>query len=251
MKNSFILNFNKVFFGALLILVTVNVLGTYSGDVLFLQTTKALSIPTLLILFFIKNKTKILSIPLVLFFVCSFLGDVSLAFFENEIFIKASSVFYFLSYLSLIGVAISKFKFFEIDKVVATYLIVVFLINAYFLYTFYGILKAVVPDSLEVLLFGIKNMSLIVLTFLAFGKYLAKDTKPAILFLMVSLCLVFATMLNYVNLYYVYNWSFVMLERVIYATGIYLLLKYAMEENKSTVIQSKSHNNYNSDNIFA
>ena len=249
MKNSFILNFSKVFFCTLLFLVTVNILGTYSGDVLFLQTTKALFIPTLLILFFLKNKT--LSIPFILFFIFSFLGDVSLAFFENEIFIKASSIFYFLSYLSLIGIAISRFKFFEIDKVVGTYLIVVFLINAYFLYTFYGILKAVVPDSLEVFLFGVKNISLILLVFLAFGKYLANDTKPAILFLMVALCLVFSTVLNYVSLYYVYSWSFVMLERVIYAIGIYLLLNYVMEESKSTVMQNKPQDSYNSDNIFA
>lgn len=249
MKDSILLSFDKVFFGALLLLVSVNIIGTYSEDVLFSQTTKALFIPALLILFFMKNK--VLSLPFILFFIFSFLGDVSLAFNENEIFIKASSIFYFLSYMCLISIAISKFKFFEIDKVVGTYLIVVFLINTYFLYTFYGILKAIVPDSLEVFLFGVKNISLILLIFLAFGKYLANDTKPSILFLMVALCLVFSTILNYVSLYYVYDWSFVMLERVIYAIGIYLILSYVMEKNKSIVIQDKAQNSYNSDNIFA
>ncbi|WP_034040285.1 hypothetical protein [Wocania ichthyoenteri] len=249
MKDSILLSFNKVFFGVLLLLVAINILGSYSEDVLFLQTTKALFIPALLILFFIKNKA--LSLPLISFFLFSFLGDVSLAFNENFIYIKASSVFYFLSYMCLIGIAISKFKFFEIDKVVGTYLIVVFLINAYFLYTFYGVLKAIVPDSLEVFLFGVKNISLILLIFLAFGKYLANDTKPSILFLMVALCLVFSTILNYVSLYYVYNWSFVMLERVIYAIGIYLLLNYVIEENKSAITNNKTQDSYNSDNIFA
>lgn len=246
MKSSFLISFNKIFFSVLLLLISINILGTYSEDVLFLQTTKALFIPVLLILFFIKNK--LLSIPFISFFIFSFLGDISLAFFENEILIKASSVFYFLSYMCLIGVILSKFKLFEIDKVVGVYLIVVFLINAYFLYTLYGMLKAVVPDNLEVLLFGIKNISLILLIFLAFGKYLAKDTKPSILFLMVALCLVFSTILNYVSLYYVYSWSFVMLERIIYAIGIYLLLNYVMEENKVRVVQERR---YSSDNIFA
>lgn len=249
MKDLLLLSFNKVFFGALLLLITVTILGTYSEDVLALQITKALFIPVFLIFFFIKNKA--LSLPVISFFIFSFLGDASLAFFENDIFIKASSAFYFLSYICLIGIAISKFKFFEVDKVVGTYLIVVFLINAYFLYTLYGILKAIVPDSLEVFLFGVKNISLILLIFLAFGKYLANDTKPSILFLMVALCLVFSTILNYVSLYYVYNWSFVMLERVIYAIGIYLLLNYVMEENKSARILDKPQNSYNSDNIFA
>ncbi|MCL6295972.1 hypothetical protein [Jejuia spongiicola] len=249
MKDLLLLSFNKVFFGALLLLITVTILGTYSEDVLALQTTKALFIPVFLIFFFVKNKS--LSLPVISFFIFSFLGDASLAFFENDIFIKASSTFYFLSYICLIGIAISKFKFFEVDKVVGTYLIVVFLINAYFLYTLYGILKAIVPDSLEVFLFGVKNISLILLIFLAFGKYLANDTKPSILFLLVALCLVFSTILNYVSLYYVYSWSFVMLERVIYAIGIYLLLNYVMEENKSARILDKPQNSYNSDNIFA
>ncbi len=249
MKDSLPFSFNKVFFGALLLLVTVSIFGTYSEDVLVLQTTKALFIPVFLILFFIKNKA--LSLPLISFFLFSFLGDASLVFFENEIFIKASSSFYFLSYICLIGIAISKFKLFEIDKVVGIYLIVIFLINAYFLYTLYGILKVIVPDSLEVFLFGVKNISLILLIFLAFGKYLANDTKPSILFLMVALCLVFSTILNYVSLYYVYSWSFVMLERVIYVIGIYLLLNYVMEENKSSTILDKTQNSYNSDNIFA
>ncbi len=249
MKDLLLLSFNKVFFGALLLLITVTILGTYSEDVLALQITKVLFIPVFLILFFVKNKA--LSLPVISFFIFSFLGDASLAFFENDIFIKASSTFYFLSYICLIGIAISKFKFFEVDKVVGTYLIVVFLINAYFLYTLYGILKAIVPDSLEVFMFGVKNISLILLIFLAFGKYLANDTKPSILFLMVALCLVFSTILNYVSLYYVYSWSFVMLEKVIYAIGIYLLLNYVMEENKSARILDKPQNSYNSDNIFA
>ena len=42
-----------------------------------------------------------------------------------------------------------------------------------------------------------------------------------------------------------------MLERVIYAIGIYLLLNYVMEESKSTVMQNKPQDSYNSDNIFA
>lgn len=249
MKKSFALNFNKVFFAAFLFLIIVNIIGTYSGDVLFLQTTKSLFVPALLILFFVSNKS--LSLRYILFFVFSFLGDASLLLFGNQFFIKASSVFYLLSYLCLIGVAISKLKSFKVDKIVAVYLIVVFLINTYFLYIFYDILKVVVLDNLEVFLFGVKGFSLLILAFVSFVKYLSKDTKPAILFLMVAMCLVLSTILNYVNLYYVYNWSFVMIETVIYATGIYLLLNYVLEENKSTVIDNTIQDNYNSDNIFA
>lgn len=249
MDKSLILSFNKVFFGVLLLLVAITVFGTYNADVLFFKTTKALFIPVLLIFFFINNK--VLSLSFIAFFVFSFLGDASLVFFESVFFIKLSSVFYFLSYACLIGVAIKRFKFFDIDKVVGVYLIVIFLINAYFLYTLFGVLKAIVPDSLEVFLFGVKNISLVLLTFLAFGKYLASDTKTSILFLMVALCLAFSTILNYINVYYVYNWSFVMIERVLYAVGIYLLFNYVIELNKEPKKVQIQDKTYNPDTIFS
>lgn len=215
-----------------------------------MQTTKSLLIPVLLILFLFKYK--VLNLPLISFFIFSFLGDVSLAFFENEILTKASSVFYFLSYMCLIGIVVSKFNFIKIDKVVGAYLILVFLINTYFLFTFYGILKAVVPDSVEVLLFVVKSVSLVLLLFLAFGKYLANDTQSSILFLMMTLCLVFSTILNYVNVYYVYSLNIVILERVIYAVGIYLLLSYVLEERKNSISEKTPYqDSYNSNNIFA
>lgn len=250
MENSLASSFNKVLFFALLVLVGINILGIYSEDVLLLQTTKALFIPALLSLFLFKHK--VLNLPLISFFIFSFLGDISLAFFENEILTKASSVFYFLSYMCLIGIVISKFNFFKIDKVVGAYLVLVFLINTYFLFTFYGILKAVVPDSLEVILFAVKSVSLVLLLFLAFGKYLAKDTQSSILFLMVALCLVFSTILNYVSIYYVYSLNIAVLERVIYAVGIYLLLNYVLEKRKTSIKKKVTYqDNYNSNNIFA
>lgn len=249
MENSLTFSFKKVFFAALLLLLIINILGTYSEDVLFLQITKALFIPVLLTFFFIKNKT--LSIPFIAFFVFSFLGDLSLAFFESSIFVKMSSIFYFLSYMCLIGIAVLRVKIFEIDKIVGTYLIVVFLINAYFLYVLYGVLQTIVPDSLEVFLFGVKNISLVLLTFLAFGKYLVRDTKTSILFLMVALCLAFSTVLNYVCMYYVYNWSFVMIERVLYAVGVYLLLNYVMELNKEPKKEQVEEEIFNSKTIFS
>ncbi len=239
------ISFNRVFFTALLILIAVNIIGSYSGDSLLLITIKAIFIPVLLIFFFIKNKS--LSIPLVSFFVFSFLGDASSIYFTSDMLIKASSVFYFLSYMCLISIIISKFNIFKIDKIIGTYLVLIFFINAYFLYTLYNILKTVVTDNFEVFLFGIKSFSLITLIFLAFGAYLRNESKSSILFLMTALCLVFSAVLNYVNLYYVYNSSFLMLERGLYAFGLYLLFKYTMEENKRVTISK----DYNSDSIFA
>lgn len=235
MKKLFLLNFNTLFFVALLILVTVNILGVYSEDLFLLKTTKSLFIPTLLILFLLKSKK--LSMPFIFFFIFSFFGDLSVAFIQNQDFIKISSAFYFLSYISLIGLVIPKLNFFATDKVIGTYLTLMFLISAYFTFVFYDILKSFVPDSLEVILFGAKSISLIVLMVLALGKYLYNESKPSILFLIVAFCLLFSTALNYVGLYYVYNWSFEVIERVIYAIGIYFLLNYIILNNKFNIIQ--------------
>ncbi|MFD1614263.1 hypothetical protein [Gelatiniphilus marinus] len=210
---------------------------------------KTLFVPVLLFLFYLGNK--VLSLPFILFFLFSFLGDASLALFNSPFFVKASGVFYFLSYVCLIGIAIYKFRFFKVDIVVGAYLALVFFISIYFLYLFYGFLKTVVPDNFAVFLFGIKGVALLILAFLAFGKYLHSDTKAAILFLMVAMCLVFSTVLNYVDLYYVHSWGFVMIESVVYTVGLYLLLNYVVEENKSTAIQKSTVNAFNRDNIFA
>ncbi|MGZ0017906.1 hypothetical protein [Yeosuana sp. AK3] len=234
MKSLFKFSFNKVFTGALFLLIILNVIGAVSEDALFLQSTKPLFVPVFLIFFFIKNKT--LKIPFILFLLYSFLGDSASMFFSNETFIRASSIMYFLSYMCLIGFMLPKFKLVEFNKVITLYLVIVVFINMYFLYSVYNILKTIVPDSLEVFLFGIKSISLIVLVSIALGVYLNNETRLSIFFLMMAFCFVFSDMLNYVSQYYVYHWSFSMLDRVLHVTGLFFLFNYIMEYNKAPKI---------------
>ena len=108
MKKIFNLSINKVFLGALLLLMVLNITGTFSEDALLLNSTKPLFVPVFLIFFLIKDKT--ISVPFILFLLFSFLGDSVSMFFSNDTFIKASSVMYFLSYLSLLSFLIPKFN---------------------------------------------------------------------------------------------------------------------------------------------
>jgi hypothetical protein len=235
MKRLFLFSFNKMFFGALFLLIVLNVIGSLSEDALFLQSTKPLFIPVFLIFFFMKNK--VISIPFVLFFLYSFLGDSASMFFSNDIFLKASSIMYFLSYLCLVSYIFPKFKFEEFNRVVTVYLIVVVLINMYFLYVIYGILNTLLPDTLEVFLFGIKSISLIVLFIIAFGVYLNSETKQSILFLVMALSFVFSDILNYVSQYYVYHWSFLMFDRILHVLGLFFLFNYIIEYNNKSYEQ--------------
>lgn len=250
MKNWFNLTFNKVFFSALLALIAISFFVTFTQDSLLLKSTMSLFIPVFLIFYFYKYKS--LGLVFLSFLLFSFLGDVSLTFFTNETFVKASSILYFLSYLYLIAIVVPRFKLLDVNKLIGVYLLGVFIINIFFLHTLYSILKVVIPDNTEVLLFGLKNLSLIILAFIAFGVYLNTETKQSILFLVAVIFIVFSTILNYVNLYYLYHWSFEMLYRTLYAVGLYFLFKYIMVENKykkaNTRLKEKT---FSSDNILA
>lgn len=248
MKSVFKFSFNIVFIGALFFLIVLNVIGTVSEDALFLQSTKPLFIPVFLIFFFIKNK--IISIPFILFLFYSFLGDSATIFFSNETFIKASSIMYFLSYLCLVVFMIPKFKLEQFNKFISLYLVVVVLINMYFLYTVYGILKSIIPDSLEVFLFGMKSVSLIVLVIVAFGVYINSETKLSILFLIMALSFVFSDILNYVSQYFIYHWSFLMLDRVLHVVGLFFLFNYIMEYNKTPKLYINKNENLSTKNIL-
>ena len=102
------------------------------------------------------------------------------------------------------------------------------------------------------LLFGIKSLSLIVLTFVSFGVYLYTQTKQSELFLTGAIFIGFSVIMNYINLYYLYNWSFVLLQRVLYAVGLFIIFKFIMMTNVDRgpkPIQINEH--YSSDNILA
>jgi hypothetical protein len=249
MKSIFKFSLNKIFVGALFLLIGLNIFGAISEDALILQSSKPLFVPVFLIFFFIKNKT--LGIPFILFFLYSFIGDSASTFFTNDTVIKASSVMYFLSYLCLIIFMVPKFKLVEFNRVITLYLIFVVAINMYFLYTIYGILKTVIPDSFEVFLFGIKSISLIVLVIIAFGIYLNSETKLSILFLIMALSFVFSDILNYVSQYYVYHWSFLMLDRVLHVVGLFFLFNYIIEYNKIPKLIYSKKEKISTENILA
>lgn len=228
LKNWIKIQYNAIFIYVLLLLIIINVIATITENTILLQLTKPLFVPAFLLYYFIKNKY--INFVFIAFLLFSFLGDSSSVLFSSDAVLKASSLLYCLSYLCLVYVVATKFKRIEFDKIVGLYLLVVFLINVYFLYTLFNILQAIIPDSLEVTLFGIKSVSLIALAFVSFAVYLNSDTKRSILFLVTSLCFVFSDVLYYISNYYIYDWSFVMLDRLLHILGLFFLFNYIIEE---------------------
>lgn len=230
MKEWLKISYNRIFLCVLCLLILINVLATLSESGLLLQITKPLFVPIFIMYYFIKNRY--FSLVFVIFFIFSFIGDFSSVFFTNNSIIKFSNFIYFLSYLTLIVYIISKFKRIRLDAVIATYLLIVISINSYFLYELFSILKLQITDPIEVNLFVLKSASLILITFLAFVSYLNSDTKQSIIFLLVALSFVFSDVLHYISNYYIYNWSFVMLDRVLHVFGLFFLFNYIIGENR-------------------
>lgn len=224
------ISYNRIFLCVLCLLILMNILATLSESGLLLQLTKPLFVPVFIMYYFIKNRY--LSFVFILFLVFSFIGDFSSVFSSSNSIIKFSSFIYFISYLMLIIYAISKFKRIRIDLVVALYLLIVISINSYFVYELFSILKLQISDPIEVNLFAAKSVSLVALTFISFVVYLNSDTKQSIIYLLVALCFVFSDVLHYISNYYIYNWSFVMLDRVLHVVGLFFLFNYIIGENR-------------------
>ena len=249
MRNLNKFTYSKLFFGTLLVIMTIYLFGVFNQKELLLQSTIPLLIPVFLIVYLLKYKT--LGIPFISFLFFSFLGNLSSIYIKEDALVYVSDTFYFLSFVYLLIIVVPRFKIIELDKLIGIYLVAVFLINVYLLYALYGFLKSVIPDSLEMNLFAVKSLLLIILTFISFGVYLNTQTKRSILFLASSVCFGFSTILNYVNEYYLYDWNFIMLHKILYAVGLYFLFSYAMIENyvkKSKAIEVKE--NFSSDNIL-
>ncbi|WP_223033241.1 hypothetical protein [Hanstruepera marina] len=230
MKNWLQIGYNKIFLCVLLILIAFNVIATLSENEALLQLSKPLFIPVFVMYYYVKNKY--ISAVFILCLVFSFLGDFSSVFFSDEQLLQISSLFYCISYLCLVYAALSNIKSLNFDAIVGGYLIVVFAINTYLMYELFAVLKLQIPNGMEVALFGVKSMALIVLCFVAFIGYLNSDTKPSILFLAMALCFAFSDVLYYISNYYIYNWSFVMLDRILHIFGLFFLFNYIIELNR-------------------
>lgn len=230
-KNWIKISHNRIFLSVLFILIILIVIAPISENPLLLIFTKSLIVPVFLLYYFIRNK--FIGLALIAFLVFSFLGDSASVLFNENSIIKFSSVAYCISYLCLVSIVLSKFKLIVFDKIIGLYLLIIFSINAYFLYILFTILQAVIPDGLEVVLFGIKSISLLILALIAFAVYLNSDTKQSIIFLVMSLCLVFSDVLYYISYYYIYDWSFVMLDRILHVVALFFLFNYIFEQNRS------------------
>ncbi len=230
MKNLFKITFGKVFFNVFFILTTLIIFSSVVKNQMITKTIYPLLVPVFLIFFFVKQKY--FNIPFISYLIFAFLGDVSFMFFYGELHLKVSSVLYIIGILYLIGMIIPKLRIHRLDKVIGGYLFMVFCISLYFLYCLYVELNMSITNTNEILLFVIKSLSLIVLSFVAFSFYLSTQSKQSVLFLTGVIFLGFSIALGYINMYYVYHWSFEMIDKILYVASLYFMCRYMGVEQK-------------------
>ena len=222
--------FNKGFLCILILLITINKIGFITEDALIIKLALPLCIPVFLIYFFIKHH--ILGIAFVSFLIFSFLGDMASFFFSGEVLIKASSILYIISYVYLLIMVAPKFKPFDVNALIGTYLLVVLSIALFFLYIIYNVLQTFIPDDpIEVLLFGAKSLTLVILGFISFAVYLNKQSGQSALFLTAVMFFGLSVMLSYINLYYLYHWNFELLQRILYVLALFVMFRYIIDLN--------------------
>lgn len=224
---------------ALVIVLVVLLLGnciSYFFDYsVYPKITKLITV-TILLTFFYCQLNKMANVFLVTFLVF-FIGDAFSVFEFGEVALKLSKAAYICAYALLIFVLFGKLKKLKFDGLVSVYLILVLLLNSYFLYALYGVAKENFVDDFNLFLYVCHGITLIAITFFAFAVYLSRETAQSITFLLMVFSLVFADVLNYICQLYVYYWIFELFESILHITGLFLLYKYVYDHH--TMINSE------------
>lgn len=229
---------NSVLILLLLAIFLINGFAAYFEISLVSKITKFLSVIVLLSLYFtVRNRMANVFLTIFLF---SFLGDVFGVFHIGELSDKLSTTFYLGSYSLITFVLLGKLKRIKYEGLVSVYLIVVLLLNSYFLYVLYGVVKDNFSDSVNLTLSISHGIAIIAMTFFAFAVYLSQETTQSIIFLVMVFCFAFSDVLNYICDLYVYFWAFEFIANMLHLTSLILLFTYVYNHHKRVKVKSKA-----------
>ena len=213
----------------LLVLLLCTSLATYFDFIILPKIAKLITV-TLLLTFYFCQLNKMANVFLSIFLIF-FIGDAFSVFEVGALSSKLSKSMYIGAYLLLIFVLLGKLKRVKFEGLVSVYLILVLLLNSYFLYALYGVAKENFVDDINMVLYVCHGITLIVMTYFAFAVYLSRETAQSITFLLMVFCFVFADVLNYICNLYVYFWIFEVFEGALHTAGLFLLYKYVYDHH--------------------
>lgn len=210
-------------------IVLLSTVATYFGSVMVPKTVKLITV-TILMTFYFCQLNKMANVFLTIFLVF-FIGDAFSVFSFGEIMLKLSKSMYVGGYVLLIFVLLGKLRKIKFDNLVSVYLILVLVLNSYFLYILYEVAKENFIDQINLVLYVCHGITLIALIYFSFAVYLSKETGQSITYLLMVFCFVFSDVLDYINNLYIYYWLFEAFERALHIGGLFLLYKYVFDHH--------------------
>lgn len=229
MKSAHKLKPNLILAILLSVIVVCSSIATYFDSVMVPKVVRLITITTLLTFYFCQLN-KMANVFLTTFLVF-FIGDACAVFSFGEIMVKLSKAMYIGGYLLLVFVLFGKLKRIKFNGLVSIYLILVLLLNSYFLYVLYEVAKENFVDNVNLILYILHGITLIALTYFSFAAYLSKETGQSITFLLMVFCFVFSDVLQYINVLYIYYWLFEVFERALHLGGLFLLYKFVFDHH--------------------
>ncbi len=228
---------NRVLVLLMLAAFLFNGISIYNENALIPNITKFTSIIVLLTFYFVLRK-RMANVFLTIF-LFSFLGDAFDVFNFGDLSDKLSKTFYLGSYSLLIFVLFGNLKRIKYEGLVSVYLILVLLLNSYFLYILYGVVKDSFSDNVNLVLSICHGIVLLAMSFFAFAVYLSKETTQSIIFLVMVCCIVFSDVLNYICNLYVYFWMFEFMGNMLHLMSLALLYTYVYNHHKIINVKRK------------
>ena len=218
-------------------LMTLNMLAFFTNSDMLLKAVEPLLI--LPILFFFINKYSKIRWVLMAFLIFAIIGDLFHLFSISAYGIQLEAIAYCLGYLCLIYEAIFRIKKLNVSLLIGAYLIMVFGLNLYFLYTFYDVLYDTIDNSLELTLVVIRVVTLFLFSLFSFTVYLSAESKQSILLLLMSISLVFSDVLYLISEYYLYHWVLEFLSKSLYLLTFYCFYLYVVNHKGISVPKAK------------
>ena len=209
-----------------MLMITLNLIAFFTNSDMLLRTVEPLLILPIL-LFFLYKYSKIRWV-LMAFLIFAIIGDFFHLFSITAYGIQMEAIAYCLGYLCLIYEALYRIRKLNLSLLIGVYLVIVFSLNLYFLYTLYDVLKETIENSMELTLVVVRVVSLFLFSLFSFTVYLSAESKQSILLLLMSISLVFSDVLYLISEYYLYHWVLDFLSKSLYLITFYCFYLYVV-----------------------
>ncbi len=220
-----------------LALFLINGIAMYFENNVVPNITKFISVIVVLTVYF--SRLNHMANVFLAIFIFIFLGDIFSVFGFGDLAYKLSKTFSLGSYILLIFILLGKLKRIKYEGLVSVYLVIILLLNSYFLYVLYDILKDNFSDNVSLVLSICHGIIIIAMSYLAFAVYLSKESTQSIIFLVMVFCLVFSDVLTYICNLYVYYWVFDYLAIMLHIVSGYLFFRYVFNHHKIINVTTK------------